>query len=72
MREVESKWDMGATKCYRNKAWTELKGSDNPHKVGHRKAFTAIYAYRGIYGIAPRPDQMHLIGSYVVRGAGCY
>eukprot|EP00965_Chrysotila_dentata_P233568 6199666-Pleurochrysis_carterae.AAC.2 len=43
-------------------------------KVGHRQAFihrqqcTLMEEYEGY----PRPDQMHLIGSYVLCGAGCH
>eukprot|EP00965_Chrysotila_dentata_P234598 6200273-Pleurochrysis_carterae.AAC.1 len=85
IREVGSKWDMGATEYqhiiatignnrnnrsfyrYLDSIIVQIVSSDYPPKLlGHRQAFTAVYAAAEIYGIsAPRPDQMRLIGDYV-------
>eukprot|EP00965_Chrysotila_dentata_P178279 5888384-Pleurochrysis_carterae.AAC.2 len=41
--------------------------------MGHQQAFTAMYMLmEGFLGCPTQPNQMRLIGSYVLRGAGCH
>eukprot|EP00965_Chrysotila_dentata_P188281 6172642-Pleurochrysis_carterae.AAC.2 len=40
--------------------------------MGHRQAFTAICSDKRICVISLRPDRMHPIGNFFIRGAGCH